>query len=171
MKKSQYQQYFLCFIVCILAPYSFQFIYQQNIVTILISAEFRSAALSRGEAFIRGRCLFRCGYPKVRRFFEAQRLLEEKRYLKTKLNQVCVIVLGHWQLFYQYQKIQFCFQLYTDIWEIISYSQTNPYRTKARDINNSIFISSIIEQLMLISFLCFLGLVFLRKRSKGQVIH
>ena len=123
------------------------------------------------EAFIRGRCLFPCEYPKVRRFFEAWRLLEEKRYLKTKLNQVCVIVLGHWQLFYQYRKIQFRFQLYTDIWKIISYSQTNPYWTKAKDINNSIFISSIIKQLILISIFCFLGLAFLRKRSKGQDVH
>ena len=121
------------------------------------------------EAFIRGRCLFQCEYPKVRRFFEAWRLLEEKRYLKTKLNQVCVIVLGHWQLFYQYRKIQFRFQLYTDIWKIISYSQTNPYWTKAKDINNSIFISSIIKQLILISIFCFLGLAFLKREAKGKM--
>ena len=55
MKKSKYQQYFHCFIVCIQGPYIFWFSFQQNIVTILISAIF--AALIRGEALIRGRCL------------------------------------------------------------------------------------------------------------------
>ena len=74
MKKSNYQQYFHCFIVCILIPYAFQFTYQQNIVTFLISATFRGAAL------IRGRCLFQCGYPKMQRLFETQCLLEEIRY-------------------------------------------------------------------------------------------
>ena len=34
MKKSKYQQYFYCFIVCILVSYAFWFSYQQNIVTI-----------------------------------------------------------------------------------------------------------------------------------------
>ena len=57
MKKSKYQQYFHCFIVCILVPSVF-----------------------RGAAF-KGRRLFQCGYPKVRRLFEARRLLEEIRYL------------------------------------------------------------------------------------------
>ena len=61
MKKSTYQQYFHCFIVCIL-------------VTFLIRAAFRGAALIRGEALIKGRRLFQCGYLKVRR------LLEEIRY-------------------------------------------------------------------------------------------
>ena len=48
-------------------------------VTILISAAFRGAALIRGEALIRARRLVQCGYPKVRRLFEARRLLEEMR--------------------------------------------------------------------------------------------
>ena len=49
MKKSKYQKYFYYFIVCILILYAFSFSYQQNIVTILISALFRGAALIRGE--------------------------------------------------------------------------------------------------------------------------
>ena len=46
--KSKYQQYFRCFIVCILFPYAFWFNNQQNIV------EYRIyyAALIRGEALI-----------------------------------------------------------------------------------------------------------------------
>ena len=67
MTKSKYQQYFYCFNACILVPHAFWFSYQQNIVTILISAAFGDAALIRGEALIRGRCLFRCRHPKVRR--------------------------------------------------------------------------------------------------------
>ena len=77
LKKFKYQKYFHCFIVCILVSYAFWFSYQQNIVTILISAAFRVAALIRGDALIlmwvsksaeltRGRCLF-----------DARRLLEE----------------------------------------------------------------------------------------------
>ena len=49
MKKPKYKQYFHCFIVCILLPHAFWFSYQQNVVTILISATFRGAALIRGE--------------------------------------------------------------------------------------------------------------------------
>ena len=56
MKKSKYQQYFHYFIVCILGPYAFWIDFQQNIVTTLISAAFR------GEAYIRGRCLFQYRY-------------------------------------------------------------------------------------------------------------
>ena len=52
MKKSTFQQYFLCFVVGMLVPYAFWFSYQQNIVTILIAATFRCAALTRGEALI-----------------------------------------------------------------------------------------------------------------------
>ena len=49
--------------------------------TIPISSTFSGVALIRGEALIRGRRLFQCGYPKVRRLFENPRLLEEMRYL------------------------------------------------------------------------------------------
>ena len=48
--------------------------------TVLMSAVFRGAALIGGEALIRGRRFFQCGYPKVRCLFEAQCLLEEIRY-------------------------------------------------------------------------------------------
>ena len=75
MKKSTFQQYFHCFVVGMLVPYAFWFSYQQNIVTILITAAFRCAALIRGEA--------KGGYPKVQRLFEALRLLEEIRYQTT----------------------------------------------------------------------------------------
>ena len=79
MKKSKYEQYFYCFIVCVLVPYVFWFSYQQNVVTILISATFRGGALIRGETLIRVRHVFQCGYPKVRRLFEARDLLQETR--------------------------------------------------------------------------------------------
>ena len=36
------------------------------VATILTRAAFRGAALITGEALIRGRRLFQCGYPKVR---------------------------------------------------------------------------------------------------------
>ena len=80
MKKSKHQRYFHCFIICIPGPYAFWFSFQQNIVTILITAVFRTAALIRGEALIsmcipKGVALIR-----GRRLFEARRLLEEIRY-------------------------------------------------------------------------------------------
>ena len=85
-KKSKYQQYFHCFIVYVLFSYLFWFSYQWNMVTVLISAEFRGVALikwgvyqrealiskwiPKGAALIRGR-----------RLFETRHLLEEIRYL------------------------------------------------------------------------------------------
>ena len=54
MKKSKYQKYFHCFNVSILGPYAFCFSFSQNIVTFLISAVFRGAAL------ITARRLFQC---------------------------------------------------------------------------------------------------------------
>ena len=68
---SKCQQYFHCFIACILVPYSFWVSYQQNTVFILISAAFRSVAFIREEALIRRRCLFQCGKPKMLRLLEA----------------------------------------------------------------------------------------------------
>ena len=47
-----------------------------RVVTILISAVLRGAALISGQAFIRARRLFQCGYPKVRR------LLKDGAYLR-----------------------------------------------------------------------------------------
>ena len=84
--QSKYQQYFHCFIFCILGPYVFWVSFQQNIVTILISTVFSSVVLIRGETLIRGRRFFRCGYPKVRRLFKCgyskvRRLLEGGAYL------------------------------------------------------------------------------------------
>ena len=58
------------FIVSILVSYAFCFTFQYNIVTILINAIFRGAALLRGEALIRKRHLFQCEYTKVCRFLE-----------------------------------------------------------------------------------------------------
>ena len=52
-----------------------------RIVTIPRSAAFRGGALIKGAALFRGRRVFQCGYPKLRRLFEARRLLEEIRYL------------------------------------------------------------------------------------------
>ena len=61
-KKNKYQQYFHCFIMCMLVPHPFWFSYQQNMVT--ISVAFKGAALIRGRRF------FQCGYPRVRRLLE-----------------------------------------------------------------------------------------------------
>ena len=66
MKKSKYQQYLYCFIVCMLVPNAFWFGY-------FISATFR------GTVHTRGTCLFQFGYPKVQRLFEAC-------YFKTKFS-------------------------------------------------------------------------------------
>ena len=65
----------------------------------------------------------------------------------------------------KYHKIQFCTQLYIDIWEIILHLQANPYRLKTYDINSLIFISPIIEQLMLVIFLIYRFNFF--KKEKG----
>ena len=46
-------------------------------MTILISTTFRVPALIKGEALLRRRRLFQCGYPKV------QRLLEGGTYLRS----------------------------------------------------------------------------------------
>ena len=45
----------------------------------------------------------------------------------------------------KYQKMQFCIQLYLDIWEIILYLQANPHRPKTKNINILIFIGTFIE--------------------------
>ena len=47
------------------------------------------------------------------------------------------------------QKTQLCIQLCIDIWEITLYLQANTYRLKTKNINSLIFISTIIEYLML----------------------
>ena len=86
IKKSKYQQCFYCLIVCKLISYAFWFSYQQNILTVLISAAVRGAAL------IRGRNLSQYQYPKVWRLFEARRLLERMRQLGTKLNNIKISV-------------------------------------------------------------------------------
>ena len=86
MKKSKYQQNFPCVIVSILVPYAFWFSYQQNVVTIVISAAFRGAALIRGEALIRGTRLFQCGYPKVWRLLEASAYFSSGTYHRTHGN-------------------------------------------------------------------------------------
>ena len=45
----------------------------------------------------------------------------------------------------KHQKMQFCIQLYIDMWEIILYLQAYPYRLKTKNINSLICISNIIE--------------------------
>ena len=50
----------------------------------------------------------------------------------------------------KYWKIEFCIQLYIDVWEITLYLQA--YRP-TKNINSLIFISIIIKQLMLMIFL------------------
>ena len=91
MKKSKYHNIYIVLLltsltVCIVRPYAFWFSFQQNIVTILISAVFRgetyqnrgtyqrealiSLWIIKGVALIRGR-----------RLFEALSLLKEIRYI------------------------------------------------------------------------------------------
>ena len=67
MKKSKYQQYCHCFIICIIGPYAFWFSSKEIIVTILMSTVFRGTALVREKSLVRGRRhFFQCRYPKVR---------------------------------------------------------------------------------------------------------
>ena len=80
LKKSKYQQYFHCFIVCLLFSYAFWFSYQQNIVTILISTTFIVTALIRREVLIRGRRLFQCRYSKVLHLIEGGVYLKPGAY-------------------------------------------------------------------------------------------
>ena len=51
--------------------------------------------------------------------------------------------------------MQFCIQLYIDIWEINHYLQVNPYRLKTKKINSLIFISKILKKIMFIIFFFF----------------
>ena len=39
----------------------------------------------------------------------------------------------------KYQCLNFCIQLFIDIWEIIQYLQVNPYLLKTRNIDSLIF--------------------------------
>ena len=41
--------------------------------------------------------------------------------------------------------MQFCIQLYVDIWEFILYLQANPYRLKTKNINSLIFVRTTIK--------------------------
>ena len=92
MKKSKYQQYFHCFIVCILVLYAFWFSFQQSIVTILISAVLRGATLVRGKALIRGRRLFQCRYPKVRHLLQGGNYLRPGAYYRKYGILLCFLV-------------------------------------------------------------------------------
>ena len=91
MKRSKYQQYFNCFIAYILVSYTFWFSYQQNIVTILISAALRGEVLIRGEALIRRRRLIRCGYPKIRCLLGGGAYLRPGGYQKKYGIQVLIV--------------------------------------------------------------------------------
>ena len=83
IKTSNFQQYFHCFVVCILVPYACWFSYQQNIAISPISAGFRGTAFIRGGKLIRGRPLFQCGYSKVRRLLEGSAYLRPGAYYRT----------------------------------------------------------------------------------------
>ena len=76
MKNSKYQQHFHCFIVCIPVLSAFWFSNKQNVVTILISAVFRSVALIRWEVLIKSKHLFQFEHQKV------PCLLEGSAYLR-----------------------------------------------------------------------------------------
>ena len=64
MKKTKYQHYFHCFIVCMLVPYAFYFVILVEYGNYFMVTMWR---------------LFQRGYQKVRHLFEARRLLEEIR--------------------------------------------------------------------------------------------
>ena len=80
MKKSKYQQYSHCFIICILVPYGSWFSYEWNMVTLLKRAAFVGVALTRGEVLIKGRHLFQCGYPKMWHLLEGSPYLRPSTY-------------------------------------------------------------------------------------------
>ena len=52
---------------------------------------------------------------------------------------------SRYQQYQKYRKMQFCIELYFDIWGIILYLQGNPYRLKTKNIDSLIFISTIIK--------------------------
>ena len=82
MKKSKYQHYLYCFIVCIVVPHEIWFSYQQNIIYIVTSAAFRGVRWGEGGGvLIRGRRLFQCGHPKM------WSLLEGGAYLRSGVYQ------------------------------------------------------------------------------------
>ena len=82
MRTPKYQQYFHCFFARTLGPYEFWFSFQQNIVTILISAIFRGVALIKREALIRGKRLLNYGYSKVRHLLEGDAYLNPGAYYR-----------------------------------------------------------------------------------------
>ena len=63
-----------------LVLYASWFMYYWNIVTILINTAFRGAALTRGEALMRGRRLFQCEYPKMLHLLEGGAYLTPGAY-------------------------------------------------------------------------------------------
>ena len=72
-------------------------------------------------------------------------LKTNKLYLKSKLNQVSVCPELIESCYARYLEMQFCIQLYIDIWRIISYLSINLYRIKTKLINSLIFRSTIIK--------------------------
>ena len=41
--------------------------------------------------------------------------------------------------------MEFCIQLYIDIWQVIPYLQANPFWLKTKNIKSLIFVSTIIK--------------------------
>ena len=113
MKKSKYQQYFHCFIVCILGPHAFWFNFQQNIVNIPISAVFGSAALIRRKVLISMWIPKSAVLIRGQRLFEVRCLLEEIRY--TYITYYCIICTYYYYYYY----------IYIYIYIYITYLQTS----------------------------------------------
>ena len=121
MKKSKYQQYFHCFIVCILGPHAFWFNFQQNIVNIPISAVFRSAALIRRKVLISMWIPKSAVLIRGQRLFEVRCLLEEIRY--TYITYYCIICTYYYYYYYIYIYILHIYKylIYIYIFIYISY--------------------------------------------------
>ena len=93
-------------------------------VTILISATFRGAAL------FRGRHLFHCRYPKVQRLFEVRCLLEEIRLVSKKLcvRSLMPILSKGFSIFVVVLKVLFILGVFTFIyfWKVNQASRIIP---------------------------------------------
>ena len=66
--------------------------------------------------------------------------------------------------------MQFCLQLYIDIWKIIPDLQANTSRLKTKNLNSVIFKITIIKYIMVNDFLCFRP-AHLRAKSKVLAVY
>ena len=99
--------------IVLLFAYQQNIVEQQDIVTILISAIFRGAALIRGETLIRRRRLFHCGFPEVCRLLEGSAYLRpdayQRKYGKLSCEGKCPLIFYNT---YFCEQIHVCLKLF-----------------------------------------------------------